>query len=1079
MAKDCKYKTIEELQKRRTSWVADSKEQGMYDGFRAYLTKLYTSSGHFIFELLQNAEDVYATTVTFRLESDKLIFEHNGTRKFDMNDINSITNIGNSTKEKDNGNSIGKFGIGFKSVFEYTNTPEIHSVDYHFCIEELFIPKVIPSINDYDKSKTLIILPFNGPKNTSDCYSEIKESFEALRATVLLFLRNIIEINCIYENRKITITREDSYKDNSCPENVCRLQRIISNNGEVEKEKNALFYKRFFKQITVLNENNELQNITIAIAFKMLCSKDDNKWKITPILKKNTTIPAGKIFAYFPCEKEEKKFCFHIHAPFALTIDREKLRDDAANTKVIEEIGTLLCESMKELKQEKLINLDLYKTLPNEKDDDDLGKYLIIRSKVQNLFLNNPYVLMADDSYQDPRNKYMGSRQLQELISDQDLSILNNSNQKSFWIKNPNQKNQRDYNFLKSLKIYDYTSADFLNSYVNLLNDKEDEFILFKKSLEERGAKWFAKLYSIMHTNWSYISDLPFFNDKNSIPLCFCDDNKIYPFNECYLSNSIFENNEYPIHCVNKDCFDKKFTDADNRYFLNRYFDIQEFGLSDLVTAICSKFNKKDDKKIEDIKIFFDLYKQDKSIIETLKEYRILMSETGKWALPKNFYIPEEILNDVSFMIDTVKNISIYFDFYNTKVQGPVYKLNPEYKNLFDDEKELDNFYIFLVKLGCKDNIPVYHSDCWENPNWDEIADNFESSTFNAGNRNKTNFDYKILYFDEFLNRPVNEAVFELIISSLINYGNNFIKCVYTPAQKHPPVKYPSQIVCSLKNAKWFIQKDDNGKAYFVKPEDAIKSRIPKKYESLMLSKKLNLWLREMNFGVQEEIKNEQYEKENDIISSVVGLNDNSIGILRQFNNSDLSSEVKEEILNNINQYLQSCLSESMYRENDFDINRLNEKSEEAYNNANDMEYEDRKRSVRIIDPKKALAEPFLRQVCVNEDGDILCQVCRNRLPFKKPNGQEYFEKVQLFPKSLIKKELKENYIACCPLCSAKMKVFYSHNSEAQNSLFKQIAYSQESIVSFPVQLDKDSDITFSKRHIVALRKMIELSQKE
>ena len=59
------------------------------------------------------------------------------------------------------------------------------------------------------------------------------------------------------------------------------------------------------------------------------------------------------------------------------------------------------------------------------------------------------------------------------------------------------------------------------------------------------------------------------------------------------------------------------------------------------------------------------------------------------------------------------------------------------------------------------------------------------------------------------------------------------------------------------------------------------------------------------------------------------------------------------------------------------------------------------------------------------------------------------------------------------------MKVFYSHNSEAQNSLFKQIAYSQESIVSFPVQLDKDSDITFSKRHIVALRKMIELSQKE
>ena len=308
------------------------------------------------------------------------------------------------------------------------------------------------------------------------------------------------------------------------------------------------------------------------------------------------------------------------------------------------------------------------------------------------------------------------------------------------------------------------------------------------------------------------------------------------------------------------------------------------------------------------------------------------------------------------------------------------------------------------------------------------------------------------------------------------SFGTDFIKCTYSPAQKYQPKKYASQITCSLRAAKWFIQ-EDNGKTYFVKPEDANKSKIPSKYKELISSYPLAYWLREMNFGVQEEIKNEQFEKENDIISSVVGLNDNSIGILRQFNKSDLSSEVKEEILNNINQYLQSCLSESMYRENDFDIDRLNEKSEEAYNNANDMEYEDRKRSVRVIDPEKALAEPFLRQVCVNDDGDILCQICRNHLPFKKPDGQEYFEKIQLFPKSLIKKELRVNYIACCPVCSAKMKVYYSHNPESQKNLFKQISYSQESIVTFPVQLDKEADITFANEHIARLRKMIELSQ--
>ena len=358
MSKECKYKTIEELQLRRSSWVTDTKEQNMFDGIKDTLTKLYTSSGHFIFELLQNAEDVSATSVTFKLEHDKLIFEHNGERPFDMNDIDSITSIGDSTK-KDNGNSIGKFGIGFKSVFEYTNSPEIHSTNYHFCIEDLFIPRVIKPLEDYDKTKTIIILPFNGPKKSNDCYSEIKESLENLRATVLLFLRNIVEINCIYETRKITITREDSYKDNSCPDNVCRIQRIISNNNEVEKETNPLFYKRFFKPVSVLDEKGEQKNITIAIAFKMVCNKEDNQRKISPIYKKDTTIPAGRIFAYFPCKAEEKKFCFHIHAPFALTVDREKLREDSANTKVIEEIGTLVCESMKELKKDNLVNLIL------------------------------------------------------------------------------------------------------------------------------------------------------------------------------------------------------------------------------------------------------------------------------------------------------------------------------------------------------------------------------------------------------------------------------------------------------------------------------------------------------------------------------------------------------------------------------------------------------------------------------------------------------------------------------------------------------------------------------------------------
>lgn len=1071
MARESRYKNIEELQKKRTSLVAELKEQGMFPGMKANLTKLYTSSGHFIFELLQNAEDVFATTVTFKLEHDKLIFEHNGTRSFDMKDIDSITNYGDSTKVYEEGNSIGKFGIGFKSVFEYTAAPEIHSTDYDFCIEELFIPRVIPSLNNYDTSKTIIILPFNGQKDAKTCFLEIKDSFEKLKATVLLFLRNISEINCIYETTQIKINRLDSYSEDNCPQKICRLQRIVTDNKEIKKETTPLYYKRFFKEISFVDENQETKKITIAIAFKIVCTKDDKKWKIQPLYDNETKKPKGRIYAFFPCDSEQRRFCFHIHAPFALKPDREKLREDPSNNKIIEEIGTLLCESMKELKTEGLVDLDLYKTLPNENDDTDLDKYLIIRSKIENFFLNNPYILMANGSYQEPRNKYIGLRNIQELISDKDLEIVTESEKQNvFWVKNP-MRNHRDYNFLISLKVCEYNLADYLRMLIIYQKQSKQLYEQYITSLEERGPEWFAKFYSLMYSSWSSIIDQCELAEIRALKLCYCDDDKLHPFDECYLSCEIKDLEGYTINCVNPACFRKSYPEANISSFLSNYLDVQEFDESDLVADLCQKFDKSQDKKIDFIKILFEFYQKDNSVIDIYKQYKILMSDKGKWAIPENFYIPEEINT-------RVKNLSIYFDFYNTKTQGPVSKLSPEYKTLFNDDEELKKFVSFLIKLGCDSNIPVYNADVGDNPNWDDIADDFPDGAFASGNRYETNKDYKIKYFDEFLRRPANEAVFELLITALINYGTDFIKCIYRPAQKYQPKKYASQITCSLKSAKWFIQ-EDGGKTYFVKPEDANKSKIPSQYKELVSSFPLDYWLREMNFGVQEEIKNEQYEKENDIISSVVGLNDNSIGILRQFNKSDLSSEVKEEILNNINQYLQSCLSESMYRDNDFDINRLNEKSEDAYNNANDMEYEDRKRSVRIIDPEKALAEPFLRQVCVNEDGNILCQVCRNRLPFMKPDGQEYFEKIQLFPKSLIKKELRVNYIACCPVCSAKMKVYYSHNVEAQKTLFKQISYSQESIVTFPVQLDKDADITFANEHIARLRKMIELSQKK
>ena len=121
-------------------WVEANRENGFEDGIKHLLADLYPDNAHFIYELLQNAEDARATEVRFILNQGGVDFEHNGDRLFSIEDVAAITSFGASTK-KDDPTNIGKFGVGFKAVFAYTSTPEIESGEYHFRIRDLVVPE--------------------------------------------------------------------------------------------------------------------------------------------------------------------------------------------------------------------------------------------------------------------------------------------------------------------------------------------------------------------------------------------------------------------------------------------------------------------------------------------------------------------------------------------------------------------------------------------------------------------------------------------------------------------------------------------------------------------------------------------------------------------------------------------------------------------------------------------------------------------------------------------------------------------------------------------------------------------------
>lgn len=97
--------------------------------------ELYTQTERFIFELIQNADDMpksidSSVSIEFKLANDYFIFLHNG-QPFKKENVEAIADAGKSTKIKDT-KKTGYKGIGFKSVFSDAKVVYINSGYFSF-----------------------------------------------------------------------------------------------------------------------------------------------------------------------------------------------------------------------------------------------------------------------------------------------------------------------------------------------------------------------------------------------------------------------------------------------------------------------------------------------------------------------------------------------------------------------------------------------------------------------------------------------------------------------------------------------------------------------------------------------------------------------------------------------------------------------------------------------------------------------------------------------------------------------------------------------------------------------------------
>jgi hypothetical protein len=489
------------LARKRQKWVEANRENGFEEGITNLLTELYPHNAHFIYELLQNAEDAGAEAVRITLSNEGIRFEHDGKRLFNLKDVESITSIGVSTKRNDPTN-IGKFGVGFKAVFAYTNTPEIRSGAFHFKIRNLVVPESLSTLaND---GRTIFHFPFdNAKKDTANAVEEINRGLCALADNTLLFLNHIREIDYLLPNGQLGKLRRVNADGQGIGQ---RIEIHAIQPGDTEAVSNWLRYR---KEVSITDETGKTKTCQVAIAFRLEpqmddleSGQDDEKKSKRKVAKPKTewsivACEPGQVSIFFPAEKETSNLHFHLHAPFASTVARDSVRDCNANKELRDALAQLTTEAMADIRDRSLLTMSFLAVLPNEGDGlSDF--YKPIREAIVKAFHAEDLLPTKCDSHLKADSLYRGPSDLSLVIDDDDLSLLTGY-KPPLWAANAPQKGQREDKFLDSLKI-DEWGWEALKGAIQKTEQDEEQKRQIEMWLSGKPDIWLMRFYALMES---------------------------------------------------------------------------------------------------------------------------------------------------------------------------------------------------------------------------------------------------------------------------------------------------------------------------------------------------------------------------------------------------------------------------------------------------------------------------------------------------------------------------------------------------------------------------------------------------
>ena len=462
------------------------------------IIQLYTDKSHFVYELLQNAEDAEANSIKFIQYPDRLEVLHDG-RPFTSVNLQGLCDIGKSDKA-DNLNQIGEFGVGFKSVFGICDTVRLYSAPDHFRerIESDAIPFAV-EILDFTRPQdipeeplpkgytTRFVFPytvgqtFSGFSTVSALNDTLSRKLQNLGITTLLFMKNLELIEYQIELGGTPITGE-YLLDKTEINDHCLLVSALGTEAQKGTDSEAeeiISYLKFSRRI----EKYALR--TVDIAFPIRIAADGTYQCIKA--------SSPYVSVYFPTETESK-LDFIVQGPYRTTPNRSSIpAEDEDNIMLAHETAKLLRESILELREAGKLNMSFIKAFPiDEERFETFDLFLPLHETACELFQTSAIIPSNTGKYVHARYaRITRSEQLAVVLTDALLTQLINDGHEYYWLPTYLTETNREYK-----PVRDFLTGE-LDVSVIQAEDLRRLLAANPKFLPGQTDDWLVELYGI------------------------------------------------------------------------------------------------------------------------------------------------------------------------------------------------------------------------------------------------------------------------------------------------------------------------------------------------------------------------------------------------------------------------------------------------------------------------------------------------------------------------------------------------------------------------------------------------------